>query len=65
MLLVGGYDIFRDEGIAYAERLKEEGVETDLVVYQGLPHCFYMFPTHPKTLDYYDQIIKFIEKHAA
>lgn len=64
MFLVAGFDIFRDEGIAYAERLQSEGVDVDLRVYQGLPHCFYMLPAHPKTVDYYERIIGFIKKHS-
>lgn len=65
MVLVGGYDIFRDEGLAYSERLKEDGVDTEVHVYQGMPHCFYMFAEHPKTADYYQQIISFINKYSA
>ncbi|KAF5008831.1 hypothetical protein FDECE_4910 [Fusarium decemcellulare] len=62
LVLVAGYDTLRDEGIAYAERLKEEGVETGLHTYQGVPHCFPMLPTHPKTVDYYDKLVKHIRR---
>ncbi|CAM1500811.1 Fc.00g099730.m01.CDS01 [Cosmosporella sp. VM-42] len=64
LVIVAGYDTLRDEGIAYAERLKEEGVDTDLHTYQGMPHCFYAFATHPKAVDYFDQIIEFISKYS-
>ncbi len=40
LILVGGYDVLRDDGIAYAERLIEAGVETTLVEYAGLSHGF-------------------------
>lgn len=62
MVIVAGYDALRDEGLAYAERLQREDVQTELVVYPGLPHCFYMFPTHPKTVDYYDQVVRFVRQ---
>jgi acetyl esterase/lipase/3-phenylpropionate/cinnamic acid dioxygenase small subunit len=37
---VGGADLFRDESIAYASRLLEAGVSTELHVYPGAPHGF-------------------------
>lgn len=36
----GGADLFRDESIAYASRLLEAGVPTELHVYPGAPHGF-------------------------
>ncbi|KAF4981609.1 hypothetical protein FZEAL_2621 [Fusarium zealandicum] len=62
LVLVAGFDVLRDEGIAYAERLKEEGVETELHTYKGVPHCFWMLSTHPKTVDYYERIVKYIDR---
>ncbi|KAH8699481.1 alpha/beta hydrolase fold-domain-containing protein [Ilyonectria robusta] len=60
LVMIAGYDALRDEGLAYAERLEEEGVETEVHTYQGMPHCFYMFPAHPKALDYFDQVVKYV-----
>jgi acetyl esterase/lipase len=37
---VGGADLFRDESIAYASRLTEAGVPTELHLYPGAPHGF-------------------------
>ncbi|AKU14677.1 alpha/beta hydrolase [Luteipulveratus mongoliensis] len=37
---VAGFDPLRDEGIAYAERLREAGVPTELRVHTGLIHSF-------------------------
>jgi acetyl esterase/lipase len=37
---VGDLDIFRDEDIAYAQRLIEAGVPTELHLYPGCPHAF-------------------------
>ncbi|WP_201586233.1 alpha/beta hydrolase [Psychrobacter jeotgali] len=43
VILVAGFDPLRDEGIAYADKLKEAGVETELKVYETLPHLFPLF----------------------
>lgn len=37
---VGDLDIFRNEDIAYACRLADAGVPTELHVYPGCPHAF-------------------------
>jgi acetyl esterase/lipase len=42
---VGTADGFRDEDIAYAQRLMSAGVETELHVYAGAPHGFHLFTT--------------------
>jgi len=40
MVLVSGYDPLRDEGIAYAEKLKDAGVKTTLLEYESMIHGF-------------------------
>jgi acetyl esterase/lipase len=37
---VGDLDIFRDEDIAYAQRLADAGVATELHLHPGCPHAF-------------------------
>ena len=64
VMTVAGYDPLRDEGLAYAERLEAEGNDIELHTYQGLPHCFYMLNTHPKTLEYYETIVAFVKKYS-
>jgi acetyl esterase len=44
IVLLGGCDFLRDEGRAYAARLRDEGVEVDEVCYPGQPHGFVNFP---------------------
>ena len=36
-------DVIRDDAILYEEALREEGVETKMNVYPGLPHCWWGF----------------------
>ncbi|MFC7406927.1 alpha/beta hydrolase [Georgenia alba] len=39
-VVVAGFDVMHDEGVAYAERLRTLGVPTRLVVEEGLVHAF-------------------------
>ncbi|WP_420638069.1 alpha/beta hydrolase [Candidatus Poriferisocius sp.] len=39
-VMVGGCDWLRDEGLAYAARLGEAGVETEVLTCAGQPHAF-------------------------
>lgn len=43
LLLVGTLDLMRDENIAYATRLMQAGIPTELHVYPGAFHGFYTF----------------------
>ncbi len=43
LVVLGGCDMLRDEGRAYARRLREEGVDVDEVCYPGQPHGFVNF----------------------
>ncbi|HZQ37268.1 MAG TPA: alpha/beta hydrolase [Dehalococcoidia bacterium] len=42
-LMVGTLDLMRDENIAYAQRLMQAGIATELHVYPGAFHGFYTF----------------------
>ena len=39
-VFVAGFDPLRDEGIAYAEKLKSAGVPTHFILYEGVVHPF-------------------------
>jgi acetyl esterase len=42
-IALAGCDMLRDEGRAYANRLREDGVDVDVVSYPGQPHGFINF----------------------
>jgi acetyl esterase len=44
-VVIAEYDPLRDEGLAYAERLREAGVPVALHVYDDQTHAFFTFPT--------------------
>ncbi len=43
LVILGGCDMLRDEGRAYAERLRADGVDVEEVCYPGQPHGFINF----------------------
>ncbi|KAI0380572.1 alpha/beta-hydrolase [Hypomontagnella monticulosa] len=49
--LVSGWDPLRDEGLMYAQKLKNAGVRTKVHIFPGLPHAFNAFiqlPSHKR-----------------
>ncbi|TVY75913.1 AB hydrolase superfamily protein [Lachnellula suecica] len=40
LVVVGGLDVLRSEGEAYAAKLESNGVKVDLRIHEGLPHPF-------------------------
>jgi acetyl esterase len=40
-VITAEYDVLRDEGLAYAERLKNAGVKVDTICEQGLVHAYF------------------------
>jgi acetyl esterase len=43
LVVLGGCDLLRDEGRAYAERLRQDGIDVDEICYAGQPHGFVNF----------------------
>ncbi|MGD0883142.1 MAG: alpha/beta hydrolase fold domain-containing protein, partial [Acidimicrobiales bacterium] len=43
LVILGGCDMLRDEGRAYAERLRADGVDAEEVCFAGQPHGFVNF----------------------
>jgi len=40
LVLVGAYDVLRDDGVAYANAMMEAGVQVSLIEYSGMSHGF-------------------------
>ena len=55
LVVLGGCDVLRDEGRAYAQRLEEAGVDTTEVCYPGQPHGFVNFG-FPAAADAFEMI---------
>ena len=54
LVVLGGCDMLRDEGRAYAARLRDDGVEVDEVCYPDQPHGFinFGFPAAVKAFEH-------------
>lgn len=50
-VLTGGFDPIRDEGVAYAERLEEAGVDINHLHYDDAIHVFLQMATEPFEFD--------------
>ncbi|KAJ4248459.1 hypothetical protein NW762_012796 [Fusarium torreyae] len=61
LVQVAGRDPLRDEGIAYAKRLTDSGVNVTLKLYSGLPHAFHIYPELEATAEYIRAMIDWIK----
>ncbi|KAH8702280.1 alpha/beta hydrolase fold-3 domain-containing protein [Talaromyces proteolyticus] len=61
LMLVCGRDVLRDEGLDYAERLRNLGVPTKLTVFSGLPHGFQRYLDLPSTSRWFETINQGLE----
>jgi acetyl esterase len=56
IVVLGGCDPLRDEGLAYAQRLRADGVEVEEVMCAGQPHGFVNFGGFPAAAVAFDRI---------
>jgi len=61
LVVLGGCDLLRDEGRAYARRLAEEGVPVEEVCFAGQPHGFVNFGV-PAAADAFERIGSWLAK---
>jgi acetyl esterase/lipase len=61
---VGSLDIFLDEDVAYAQKLKECGIECEIIIAPGAFHGFDRFsPKLPIVQDFRKSQISALKKH--
>ncbi|KAI0470231.1 alpha/beta-hydrolase [Xylaria cf. heliscus] len=65
LIQCGGLDIFRDGAFAYADALRDSGVDVEFYCYKGVEHCFpTVGPTLPETPVFYQRFTAFLSKFA-
>ncbi|KAF5497173.1 AB hydrolase superfamily protein [Colletotrichum siamense] len=64
LIQCAGYDVLRDEALAYAEALEAEGVDVEVHAYRGLPHCFpAVLPAAEEEVSrFYERYMAFLDK---
>ncbi|MGF9909733.1 alpha/beta hydrolase [Brevibacillus porteri] len=67
IVITAEYDVLRDEGMAYAERLKNAGVKVEAICEQGLVHGYFanmaVFPTQIKaSISHIQQFLQAIDQ---
>lgn len=60
LFIQAGCDQLLDEGLIYANCLKQNGVEVEVHVYEGMPHAF-ILRTYEETFEALDKIVEFIK----
>ncbi|PVD26540.1 hypothetical protein C0Q70_14217 [Pomacea canaliculata] len=64
LVILAELDPIRDDGLAYAKKMQEAGVPTDILVVHGAPHVFFHLPGHFKELcrEPYEKIVEFVQR---
>ena len=63
LLLAGGRDFAVGALTLAHRRLAAAGVESDLQLFDGLPHAFFMWPDMPESTEAYATIARFFDTH--
>ncbi len=63
LLLAGGRDFSASALTLAHRRLAAAGVESDLYLFDGLPHAFFMWPDMPESQEAYRIIADFFDRH--
>jgi len=63
LILTGTRAMDMSPAIYTNSMLMKAGVETDLIVGEGMGHCYIMMPTLPESQDAYAAIVGFFKKH--
>jgi len=63
LLITGTRAMDMSPAIYTNSMLMKAGVETDLIVGEGMGHCYIMMPTLPESKDAYAAIVAFFKKH--
>ena len=63
LLLAGGRDFAVSALTLAHRRLAAAGVESDLLLFDGLPHAFFMWPDMPESIEAYRRIADFFDRH--
>ncbi|KAF5983693.1 AB hydrolase superfamily [Fusarium coicis] len=65
LIQCGGTDVLRDDSFAYADALKEDGVDVEIHCYAGLPHWFpVVLPQTSQSVQFYERYNDFLARHA-
>lgn len=61
LFIQAGCDLLLDDGLIYANCLKNDGVVVDVKVYEGMPHAF-ILRTYDETFEALDKIVEFVKQ---
>ncbi|HWK35331.1 alpha/beta hydrolase [Sphingomonas sp.] len=63
LLLAGGRDFAVSALTLAHRRLRAAGIDSELFVFDGLPHAFFMWPDMPESVEAYATIARFFDAH--
>ena len=63
LLLAGGRDFAASTLTLAHRKLAAAGVESELYLFDGLPHAFFMWPDMPESTEAFQLIARFFDRH--